>query len=224
MGGLKSLFANWGRKVDAAAQNEADKIASENAVDFGKQDIAKLKSDVESVKSNIGSIKGEIAVLKDKKDSYEAQIKKHDADALALETVNPTLSQQHLEAGEGLERQVESLKIAIDVQEKLLAEQMNTRRDLESSLQQVETDLVTLKAMTDAAAANEKLAQISSGSGTSALATFKQRQEEAKKRLIKSQTMKESTASESLEEQTRKALGASGASSRLAKLKQQQQQ
>ena len=221
MGGIASLFKNFGKKVDAEAQKKADQIASENAVDFGKQDLAELRSNVNKVKGNIGTIKGEIAVLKEKVDGFRAQIKKHDDDAIALETINPDLSRQHLEAAESLDGQVASLQAALDIQEKLLKEQQDTRRELESSLQQAETDLVTLKAMTDAASANEKLSKINSGDN--ALASFKQRNEEAKKRLIRSQTMKEESSTVSLDAETRKALGTAGASSRMARLKAAQQ-
>lgn len=223
MGGFLSLFKNLGKVADAKAQEKADQIASDNAVEFGKQDLAQLRSDINKVKSNIGTIKGEIAVLEEKKHEFETQISKHDNDAKALIGKNDSLAEQHCLAAESLERQVTAIAEALKVQQGLLTEQQATRQELENALSQAETDLVTLKAMTDAAAANEKLATITSNSGASALSSFKARQEEAKKRLIKSQTMKESNASESLEEQTRKALGQSGASSRLARLKGEQQ-
>ncbi|MDD5649805.1 MAG: PspA/IM30 family protein [Candidatus Nanoarchaeia archaeon] len=219
-GGFFSLFTNIGKVADARAQKAADGIAAEHAVDFGKQDLAQLRSDIDKVKGNIGSIKGEIAILEDKKHDFENQIKKHDDDAKALMAAkNEQLAEQHCLAAESLEKQVTSIEEALKVQRGLLEEQQATRRDLENALQQAETDLVTLKAMTDAASANEKLATITSNSGASALSSFNTRKEEARKRLIKSQTMKESGTSESLENQTRQALGTSGVSARMARLK-----
>jgi len=221
MGGIFSLFKNLGRSADAIAQKEADKIASDNSVEFGKQDISKIESDVAQVKGNIGTIKGEIAILRDKLESINGQIKKHDEDALALsEKKNDELALQHSNAAESLEAQVSSLKIALETQETLLKEQMQTRTELESALQQAKTDLITIKAMTDAAAANEKLAGVSSSSGENALTAFKQRQEDAKKRLIRSKELKENTSADSsLEQETAKALGKSGGADRLARLK-----
>jgi phage shock protein A len=219
--GFLNLFNNAKKAASAKAQNVADKIEEDNAVDFSKMDLAQVKADVRTVKSNIGSIKGEIAVLEDKVTDLKMQIKKHDDDATALmATGNETLAEKHAVAAGALEKQIDSLQLAIDQQKETLAGQIQTKDELEASVQQAEADLVSIKAMTDAATANEKLAKISTASGTSALAAFEERREAAKKRLIKSQAMKEESGSDSsLEKATEAALGNTLAKDRLARLK-----
>lgn len=221
MGGFKNLFKNMSRMFDAKAQNAADTIESENSTEFGKQDVFSMEEELKKVTGNIGTVKGEMAVLKEKIADIKSQVKKHDEDALALDERGMSdLALQHSEAAEGLESQLESLKLALKTQEDILADQMKSKNELNTAIQQAKADLVTLKAMNDAASANEKLAEISTDSSTSALASFKSRKEEAKKRLIKSQAIKEESSSEtSLQQETEKALGRSGGSSRLEKLK-----
>lgn len=219
--GFLNLFTNAKKAASGKAQEAANRIAEENAVNFGKQDIAQMEADVRTVKGNIGSLKGEIAILEDKLSDLNAQIKKHDDDAAKLlEAGNEALAEKHANAAGALEKQIESLQLAINQQKETLDGQIKTKDELEESLQQAKADLVSIKAMTDAASANEKLAKISTSSGTSALASFEQRREDAKKRLIKSQALKEESGSDSsLEKETEKALGNTAAKDRLARLR-----
>jgi phage shock protein A len=215
------LFKNVGKAIDAKADEKASKIAEENMVEFGKQDIQQMESDLRTIKNNIGSIKGEIVVLEDNLKDIKNKIEKHDSDALALsETGKNDLAEQHVSMSISLEKQAESLSQALESQKSVLNEQIKNKNDLASSLQQAQADLVTIKAMTDAAKANEKLAQVSTASGTNALASFRERQEAAKKRLIKSQSLKEENSCDSdLEKATNDALGSSVVKDRLAMLK-----
>jgi len=219
--GFLNLFKNMGRAASAEAQKKADAIEDANAVEFGKQDLQQMKSDLRTIKGNIGSVKGEIAVLEDKVKDIKATIAKHDEDAIALsEAGNEDLAVQHANKAAALEQQVQSLETALQTQRTVLEDQIKNKNELQASLDQAEADLVTIKAMTDAAKANENLAQVSTSSGTSALSSFKERQEAAKKRLIKSQALKEEgSADTSLEAATKAALGKSTASSRLEALK-----
>jgi len=221
MKGLKNWFKNMGKVADAKAQEAADNIESEHSVEFGKQDIDKMRMELNNVNENIGTVKAEVAILKDKVKGIEEEIKKHDDDAVALDGAGKaSLAEKHCEASEMLEKQLEPLKLSLKTQKDLLDQQISTKEQLKSALQQSEAELVTLKAMTDAAKANEKLSSIDTGSGLNALASFEKRKEEAKKRLIKSQVIKEESGPDtSLADETAKALGNSGASSRLARLK-----
>jgi phage shock protein A len=221
MPGFMKLFKNIGKSIDAKADAKADKIEAENAVAFSKQDVEKMQTELGKVNENIGTVKAEMLGLKDKVDGIKSEIKKHDDDAVALsESGKETLAEKHCEAAEMLEGQLAPLQEALKVQKNLLDGQISTKEQLKSAVQQAECDLVTLKAMDDAAKANEKLTTINTGSGTSALADFNKRKEDAKKRLIKSQVMKEESGPDtSLEDETKKALGTGGGSSRLAKLK-----
>ena len=215
-----------GRAASAEAQKKADAIEEANAVEFGKQDLQKMKNDLRTIKGNIGSVKGEIAVLEDKVKVIKATIAKHDEDALALsEAGKDDLAEQHANKAAALEQQVEALESALQTQRTVLEDQIKNKNELQASLDQAEADLVTIKAMTDAAKANENLAQVSTSSGTSALASFKERQEAAKKRLIKSQALKEEGSTDtSLEAATKAALGKSTAKSRLEALKSKKAQ
>jgi len=220
MGGIFNLIKNLGRAGDAKAQKAADEIDSKNSVEFAKQDIGRMKKDLATCNENIGTIKGELAILKDKIKGIKLEIKKHDEDAKALADTNEALAVKHCEASESMESQLEPLEIARKTQEDLLADQIKTKEELKSAVQQAEADMVTLKAMNDAANANEKLAKINVGSSTSALSEFQRRKEEAKKRLIRAQAIKEeSSGGDSLQEETNAALGLSGGASRLARLK-----
>lgn len=218
MGGLFNIFKNMGRAADAKAQEKADEIESANSVAFGKQDIAKMNVELGKVNENIGTLKGEIAVNEDKIKGIRAEIKKHESDAAALAEDNEALALKHCEAAERLEGQLEPLTMALDVQKETLAEQISAKDELKTAQMQAESDLVTLKAMDDAAKANEKLVKINTGSGTSAVADFAKRKEDAKKRLVKSRAMKEGGGDDDLAKQTAAALGGSSAKDRLAKL------
>lgn len=220
MGGFFNLFKNIGKAADAKAQKAAEQIEEKNAVEFGKQDVSQMKNDLKQVKLNIGTIKGEIATIKDNLEGVEAQIKKHDEDARALMAAGKeSLAEQHAEKAELLEPQAKTLKAALETQTNLLEKQQETKRKLEMNLQQAEAELVTLKALTDAASANEKLASISTASGSNAVSAFKERTENARKRLIKSEAMvDDSDSSSDLEKATAEALGTGGAKSRLARL------
>jgi phage shock protein A len=221
MGGFLNLFRNVGKAASAEAQKKADAIEDANAVEFGKQDLEQMKSDLRMIKGNIGSVKGEIAVLEDKIKELRSAVNKHDSDALALsEAGQNDLAEQHAEKAASIEKQIENLEVAIKTQKQVLDDQIKNKDELQRNLDQAESDLVTIKAMNDAAKANETLAKVSTSSGTSALASFKERQEAAKKRLIKSQAIKEEgSADTSLEAATAAALGNSTAKNRLAQLK-----
>ena len=218
--GFLNLFKTSKRALDAQADKAAKSIEEANIVEFGQQDIAKMKEDVRTIKGNIGTIKGEVAVLNDKIKSIEAAIEKHNNDAVALgQAGNEDLAVQHINKALALEPQAIALREAIKAQESILEEQIKNKNSLQAAVDQAEADLVTTKAMVDAAKANENLAQVSTTSGTSALAAFKERQEAAKKRLIKSQALKEEgSADTSLEAATAEALGKSQAKDRLAQL------
>lgn len=224
--GFLNLFKNVGKAASAGAQKKADEIEAANAVEFGRQDLDQMKTDLRTVKGNIGAIKGEVAVLEDKVKGLRAAVAKHDADALALSDAGQDeLAEQHANKAATLEQQISSLEAALDTQKQVLEGQIKSKNDLQANLDQAEADLVTIKAMTDAAKANENLAKISTSSGTSALASFKERQENAKKRLIKSQALKdEGSVDTSLEAATAAALGGSKAKSRLAMLKEKKEQ
>jgi phage shock protein A len=219
--GFLNLFKNVGRAASAEAQKKADAIEDANAVEFGKQDLAQMNSDLRMIKGNIGSVKGEIAILEDKVKDLRSAVTKHDADALALsEAGQNELAEQHANKAASIEQQISSLEIALNTQKQVLEGQIKNKNELQMSLDQAGADLVTIKAMTDAAKANETLAKVSTSSGTSALASFKERQEAAKKRLIKSQALKEEgSADSSLDAATAAALGNSTAKNRLAQLK-----
>jgi phage shock protein A len=218
--GFLNLFKNVGRVADAKAQKAAEKIEEDNAVEFGQQDIAQMKKDLRTIKGNIGTIKGEIAVLEDKKKGVQSAIEKHTADATALAESNQTeLAEQHMQKVITLEGQITTFQTAIDTQNNILQDQIKNKNELQQAIDQAEADLVTTKAMVDASKANENLAKVSSSSGSSALAAFKERQEAAKKRLIKSQALKEEgSGDDSLEAQTAKVLGSNQAKDRLAAL------
>jgi len=219
MGFLK-LFKNIGRAADAKADEGAQAIENANMVAFGKQDIEKMRNDVRTIKGNIGSIKAEIAVLEDKIKGIKSAMKKHEDDAVALmEAGQETLAEQHAAAIGPLEEQVTTLTEALRSQNDILADQIKNKNELAAAVQQAEADLVTIKAMDDAAKANQNLAQISTSSGTSALAAFKERKDAAKKNFIKSKAMKEDDSAESsLDDATAAALGTSSGKSRLAAL------
>lgn len=218
--GFKNLFKNFGRVADAKAQQAADKIEEDHAVEFGQQDIAQMKNDIRTIKGNIGSIKGEIAVLEDKKKGVQSAIDKHTADATSLAEAGQTeLAEQHMQKVITLEGQIDTFQAAIDTQNGILQDQIKNKNELQQAIDQAEADLVTTKAMVDATRANENLAKVSTSSGTSALAAFNERKEAAKKRLIKSQALKEEgSGDDSLEAQTAKALGNTQAKDRLAAL------
>jgi len=219
MGFLK-LFKNIGRAADAKADEGAQAIESANLVAFGKQDIEKMKTDIRTIKGNIGSIKAEVAILEDKIKNIQSTIKKHEDDAIALmEADQEDLAEQHASAIGSLEEQITTLTEALRNQNDILADQIKNKNELASAIQQAEADLVSIKAMDDAAKANQNLAQISTTSGTSALAAFKERKEAAKKNFIKSKAMKEDDSVESsLNDATAAALGTSEGKSRLAAL------
>lgn len=221
MGGFLNLFRNVGKAASAKAQKEADAIEDANAVEFGKQDIEQMNADLRMIKGNIGSVKGEIAILEDKVKGLKSDVAKHDADALSLsEAGQDDLAEQHATKAASIEKQIASLETALQTQREVLEGQIKNKNELQASLDQAGADLVTIKAMTDAAKANENLAKVSTSSGTSALAAFQERQEAAKKRLIKSQALKEEgSADTSLEAATAAALGNSTAKNRLAQLK-----
>lgn len=216
-----NLFKNAGRAASAGAQKKADAIEEANAVEFGKQDIEKMKTDVRTIKGNIGSVKGEIAVLEDKVKNLQSAVKKHQDNALELDDAGQSdLAEQHMNKASTLEVQIENLTVAINTQKTVLDDQIKNKNELQAAIDQADADLVTTKAMVDAAKANENLAKVSTSSGTSALAAFKERQENAKKRLIKSQALKEEgSADTSLEAETAKALGSSKAKSKLDELR-----
>lgn len=221
MGGFLSVFKNLGRAADAKAQEKADKIESEHSVAFGKQDVVKMQGELAKVNENIGTVKGEMAVLDDKIKGIRAEIKKHDSDAAALsESGNDKLAMQHCDASERLESQLEPLELALKTQKETLDEQISAKEELKSACMQAESDLVTLKAMDDAAKANEKLTTINTSTGTSAVADFAKRKEEAKKRLIRSRSIKEESRGTDgdLAKETTAALGG-GSSARLERLK-----
>lgn len=221
MGGFFNLFKNMGRVSDAKAQKAADAIESENSVEFGKQDISKMKNELAKCNSNIGTLKGEIAVLEEKIKGIKSDIIKHDEDAKALDLAGKTdLAAKHCEISDTLEGQVASLDLALITQKDLLKEQIKSKEELKTTITLSENKLVTLKAMRDAAIANENLAKISTSSGTNALTDFNRREEEAKKRLIRSQSIKEeSSDKDDLKTETEKALGRSGSLSRLERLR-----
>jgi phage shock protein A len=224
--GFLNLFKNVGRAASAEAQKKAEAIEDANAVEFGKQDLEKMKSDIRTIKSNIGSIKGEIAVLEDKVKGLRDAVAKHDADAVALsEAGQDDLAEQHANKAATLEQQIATLESAMETQRTVLKDQIKGKDELQAAVDEAEANLVTIKAMTDAAKANENLAQVSTASGTSALASFKEREENAKKRLIRSQALKEEGGADtSLEAATKAALGGSAAKSRLAMLKDKKAQ
>ncbi len=219
MKGLMSLFKNMGRVADAKTQDAADKIESENSVAFGKQDVAKMDIELGKVNENIGTMKGEMAVLEDKVKGIKAEIKKHESDATELAADNEALALKHCEAAERLEGQLEPLQMALQTQKETLEEQISTKDQLKNAKMQAESDLVTLKAMSDAASANEKLVTVNTSGSNSAVADFAKRKEDMKKRLIKSRAMKEgSDGVDDLAKETAVALGDSSAKDRLAKL------
>ena len=219
--GFLNLFKNIGKTVDAKIQEQADKIEAANAVEFGKQDVSKMKEELGKINSNIGSIKGEIAVLKDKVSDVKSQVKKHEEDATALDAAGKEdLALKHCEAADRLSGQLEAFDEALKTQKGLLEDQIAARDEMKAAIDEAESDLVTMKAMKDVATANENLIKINKDTGTSAVASFKKRKEEMKKRMIKSKAMKEeSGGGSSLEEETAKALGKSGGLSRLEKLR-----
>lgn len=223
MSGFFNLFSNIKKAADANAQKAADKIDEKNSVEFAKQDIQKAKDDLRTVKGNIGSVKGEIGTIRDKLENIETQIKKHDEDAQALmDSGKEDLATQHAEKAELLEPEAESLRTALKTQESLLAKQQESKRKLEMNLQQMESQLVTLKALNDAASANEKLASISTSSGSNAVNSFKERTEKARKRLIKSEAITDDSDENSdLQRATEEVLGTGGAKARLARLKKE---
>jgi phage shock protein A len=220
--GFFNLFKNIGRAVDAKADAKAQQIEDSNAVEFSKQDITTMKNDLAKVNSNIGSIKGEIHVLDQKVKDIKAQIKKHENDAAALDAAgNVELATANCDAADRLEQQLLPLETALDMQKKLLEEQKSARDELASAVNEAEADLISIKAMADVAAANEKLIEINTANGESALASFKNRKESMQKRMIKAQAIKDETnGSTDLAKQTAKALS-SGGSSRLERLRNQ---
>ena len=218
--GFLNLFKKIGKAVDAKADKAAEQIENANAVEFSKQDITQMKNDLATVNGNIGSIKGEIHVLEQKIKDMKDQMSKHERDAVALDSAGKSeLAVQNCDAADRIERQIAPLEIALDMQKNLLRDQISARDELKTSVDEAEADLISIKAMADVASANEKLTQINTDSGTSAIASFKTRKEEMQKRMIKAQAMKdETTGATSLARETEKALGAGG-SSRLDRLR-----
>ena len=221
MGGFFNIFKNAKRAADGKAQEVADNIEAENMVTFGKQDIDKMETELRKVNENVGTLKGEMAVNEDKIKGIKSEIKKHENDAASLATEHEDLALKHCEAAERLEGQVEPLQMAYDVQKQTLEEQVSARNELKSALMQAESDLVTLKAMDDAAKANENLASVNTESGKSAVAAFAEKKDMAKKRLIKSRVLKEADKDpdSDLAKATQAALGTGGAKARLDALK-----
>lgn len=223
MKAFKNLFGNIVKLGSAKMQDAADTIDKEHSVDFAKQDIEKMEEDLLKANDNIGEIKGQIAVGEDKIKMIKAKIKKHDEDAKKLKELGDKKSMdlaiQHCDQAELLESQLVPLEEALKQQKQLLEEQTSSRNELKHNVDMAKAQLVTLKAMEDAASANEKMASISISSGKSALAKFKEREEAMKARLVKSRAIKEESSSDSsLDAATEKALGESGGSSRLTRL------
>lgn len=221
MKGLFNVFKNMGRAADAKAQETANNIESEHSVAFGKQDVEKMNGELAKVNGNIGTMKGEIAVNEDKIKGVKAEIKKHETDAAALLEGNEPLALKHCEAADRLSSQLEPLELALQTQKETLQEQISAKEELKSAVMQAESDLVTLKAMDDAAKANEKLVTVNTDTSTSAVADFARRKEEAKKRLIRSRSIKEESRGTDgdLAKETAAALGTGGGASRLEMLK-----
>jgi len=221
MGGFFNLFKNLGRASDAKAQKVADVIDDKNSVEFAKQDVEKMRKQLADCNSNIGTLKGEISVNESRINDLKLQIKKHDEDAVALDLAGKQdLAAKHCEAAEIIESQIKSLETALQTHKDVLGDQIKSKEELKSALLQSESEIVSLKAMRDAAEANRNLTQISTSSGTSALADLKRRREAAEKDLIKSRAIKEESSNkDSLSDETEKALGRSGGLSRLERLK-----
>jgi len=221
MGGFFNLFKNLGRASDAKAQKVADVIDDKNSVEFAKQDVEKMRTQLAACNSNIGTLKGEISVNESRIKDLKLQIKKHDEDAKALDLAGKQgLAVKHCEAAEVIEGQVKSFEIALKTHKDVLEDQIKSKEELKSALQQAEAEIVSLKAMRDAAEANRNLTQISTSSGTSALADLKRRRESAERDMISSKAIKEASSDkDNLKDETEKALGRSGGSSRLEKLR-----
>ena len=221
MGGFFNLFKNLGRASDAKAQKVADVIDGKNSVEFAKQDVEKMRTQLAACNSNIGTLKGEISINEGKIKDLKLQIKKHDEDAKALDLAGKQgLAVKHCEAAEVIEGQVKSFEIALKTHKDVLEDQIKSKEELKSALQQAEAEIVSLKAMRDAAEANRNLTQISTSSGTSALADLKRRRESAERDMISSKAIKEASSDkDNLKDETEKALGRSGGSSRLEKLR-----
>lgn len=217
--GFKNFFKNLGKAAQAKADQASERIEMDNAAEFSKQDIAKLKDDLATINGNLGSVKGEIHVLEGKTKSIRAKIEKHEADAIALnEAGNEELAIANCNEADRLEKQIEPLESALTLQRNLLADQKASRDELQAAISDAEADLVSIQAMADVATANEKLTAISTDSGTSALASLNARKEAMEKRMIKTAAVKDETSgANSVEAQTAKAL-AGGGSSRLARL------
>jgi len=219
--GLLKLLGVVRKAADAKIDAQAEKIENANAVEFGKQDLTKMKEDFANVCTNIGKIKGEIAIFKDKISDAKKRIKQYETNALQLdESGNSELAIKNCEAADRLSSQLETFTEALKMQQDLLQDQMSARDEMKSNLDEAESDIVTMQAMKDVTTANENLIKINKNSGESAVSKLKSRKEALKKQMYAAKAMKEeSGGGETVEQQTAKALGNSTGMSRLEALR-----
>jgi len=206
-----------------------DSEASENIekgheIQFAKQDLENMKKDMSLLVSNVGTIKANMAKLKREKSDMEAEKNQHENDALSLlKAGKEELAERHAGKIELLESSISRLESSIKQQEELMKTQQAQRKKLAASVSEAENSIKMMESMDAVARSTEKISVVKVPGASSALSRFKERQMRIQERLDKAQAIQEAvedTPEASLEKETATALGRSGGSEVLARLKE----
>jgi phage shock protein A len=218
---LKTL-GGWFRAKDRVA---SDKIESSNLVEFAKNDLEDMQKDYTAVQENIGHIKARVSQLngdiKDINDQITTNTNKATQLVAKATPEAENLAKQICASIEALEARLKINSEAVAQQEKLLAQQEDTKTALEDHLQECNNELEIMKTQQDVTSGNQTLVHVNAGSSGSAVEKFKERRRKLDEKLAFSSAMVEQSQDHatSLAEKADKVLGTSKGSALFEKLK-----
>lgn len=218
---LKTL-GGWFRAKDRVA---SEKIEDTNLVEFAKNDLEDMQKDYTAVQENIGHIKARISQLngdiKDINDQVSTNTNKATQLIAKATPEAENLAKQICASIEALEAKLKINTEAVAQQEKLLAQQEETKDTLESHMQECKNELEIMKTQQDVTNGNQTLVHVNAGSSGSAVEKFKERRRKLDEKLAFSSAMVEQSQDHatSLAEKADKVLGTSKGSTLFDKMK-----
>jgi len=221
MGLLKSV-GGWFRAKDREA---GEKIENSNIVEFARNDLEDMNKDLMTVRENIGHVKARIGQLTGDIKDINDQISNNTSKAEQLLSKGTpeaeNLAKQMCSAVETLQQKLQMNKDALAQQEKLLAQQQETKAVLEQHVEECRNELDLMKTQQEVTKGNESLVAVDAGASGSAVEKFKERRRKLQEKLSVSQAMVEETQehSQSLSEKADKLLGTDKGSALFEKLK-----
>ena len=206
MGLFKTLIKFGKAKSDDAAE----KIESENAVSFAKQDIAAMEEDLRKARLGLGTVKAKVMGLERDIKQKNDEITARTATVKELKAADKVeLAKKNWSIVSGLKDEVSLLETSLTQFQANFEQQQKNVAQLEANYGEAKRSLQMMKTMDEVKKSNESLSTVDTTGSASAVARFQDRKKKMQEELDKSQAILEASAdgSKDLDAETAAALG-----------------